>query len=145
MIQREMQLHRALLTTKGRPRKELGAQIDHRRIQAQELVVEPKVLAARHRATPIEQLIEDRLIQLPRAVGIRIRERRALRRRDPEVRQLAFATRQPAADLPQRVRAAQLAEQHGDELSPAREAPRMPLRARRDHGPLKIRLRKKLE
>ena len=43
--------------------------------------------------------------------------------------QLAFHARQPAADLPQRVRAAQLAEQHRNELISTRESARMPLGA----------------
>jgi len=36
--------------------------------------------------------------------------------------QFAFAARQPVADLAQRIGVGQLAERHGDELSPAGEA-----------------------
>ena len=61
------------------------------------------------------------------------------------MRQLALAARQPAADLAQRVRPAQLAEQHGDELAPAGEAARVPLGLRRHDGLLKLGARKKLE
>ena len=40
--------------------------------------------------------------------------------------QLAFTGRQSAANFAQRLGASQLAEQHGDELSPTAEAARMP-------------------
>ena len=41
--------------------------------------------------------------------------------------QFPFHARQTAADLPQRMGPSQLAEQHRDELAPARESTRMPL------------------
>jgi len=61
------------------------------------------------------------------------------------VLQLAFAAAQPAADLSQRMGAPELAEQHGDELPPAREAARMALRVRPLHQGLELCPRKQLE
>jgi hypothetical protein len=61
------------------------------------------------------------------------------------MRELAFATRQAPTDLAQRVGPAQLAEQHRDELPPARKSPRMPLCLRLEHRLLKVHARKELE
>ncbi len=145
VVQGEMQLHRALPAPEGSPRKQVGTQVNDRRIQTQQLIRETKLLRPRDRATARQQLIEDRLIQLPGTVRIGIRERRPLRGGDPELRQPAFTARQPAADLAQRVRAPQLAEQHRDKLAPAREPPRVPLGLRLHHEVLKVRPRKELE
>jgi hypothetical protein len=41
--------------------------------------------------------------------------------------QLPFTARQTAANLAQRMRASQLAKQHGHELPPTGETPRVPL------------------
>jgi hypothetical protein len=41
--------------------------------------------------------------------------------------QLPFATSQAATDLAQRMGSSQLAKQHGHELAPTRETPRVPL------------------
>src|SRR5687768_16025278 len=76
---------------------------------------------------------------------IRIRERRAARAGDPQMRQLALAAGQPPANLPQRMRVADVAEQHGDKLPPTREASRVSLRACRHYRPLKLGAWKKLE
>jgi hypothetical protein len=43
------------------------------------------------------------------------------------MQQLAFTGLQPLADLPQGLRSRQLAEKHGDELSPAGETARVSL------------------
>lgn len=59
--------------------------------------------------TASEYLVEERLIQLPRALGIGMRERRAGRRSpDPEMDQLAKSCGQAAADLAERKGAAHL-------------------------------------
>ena len=73
---------------------------------------------------------------------IRVGQRRPRRRVNPQMRQLPFATGQAAADLPQRVRPTQLAEQHRDELAPTREPARMALGLRRDDRLLKLDPRK---
>src|SRR5712692_7195459 len=59
--------------------------------------------------------------------------------------ELALATGEAATDLAQGVRPPELAEQHGHELAPTREAARVPLGLRRDDGLLKRSARKELE
>src|ERR1039458_9665952 len=46
--------------------------------------------------------------------------------RHPQMLQLPLATRQAAANLAQRMRLSQLAKQHGHELAPTGETPRVP-------------------
>ncbi len=145
VIEREMQLHRAFPAAECRPRKDLRAQINHRRIQAQQLVLEPKLLRARHTAAAREELIEHGLVQLPGPVRVGIGQRRPTRRLDPQMCEPALATRQAATDLAQGMGAAQLAEQHRHKLAPAREAPRVPLRLCGHHRLLKIDVRKELD
>lgn len=62
-----------------------------------------------------------------------------------QVAQLAFAGGQPAANLTQRLRSPQMAEQHSHELSPATEPAGVALAPLLDHGPLKLGARKQLQ
>src|SRR5580658_3843399 len=59
--------------------------------------------------------------------------------------QLAFTGGQPAADFAQRLRAAQMAEQHGYKLAPTREPTSVPFRAVLDDGSFKLGARKQLQ
>jgi hypothetical protein len=145
VVQREVQLHRPLRATKGRPRKHLGTQFDQRGIQAQQLVLKPKLPRTRDGLTPREQLVEHRLIQLPRPMLVGVGERRPGRGRDAQMRETALATGQPADDLTQRLRLPEVAEQHGDELPPARKAPCVTLRVRLFNRALKFGARKQVE
>jgi hypothetical protein len=146
VIEGEMQLHRAFGPLKDRPGKGLDTQLDHGRIETQQLVLEAKAVRAGRRATLPEQLIEDRLKQGPRTMLVGVRQGRALgRTRHPEMLQFAFATRQPATDLAQRMGPPEVAKQHCHELRPTVEATSMSLRSGLSHRPLKIRAWKKLE
>jgi hypothetical protein len=145
VIEREMQLHRPFRAAKHRPGKHLGTQVDDGRIETEQLVFESERLRAGHGATSCQDLIEHRLIECPWPVRVGVRQRRPTGGRRPQMHQLALATRQAAADLAQRMRAPELREQHGDELVPARESARVPLRPRVHHGLLKLGARKKLE
>ena len=142
VIEREMQLHRAFGAAKHGPGKHLRAQIDHRGVETEQLVFEPERLRAGHLATPRQDLIEHRLIERPGPMRIGVGEGRPRRRRRAEMRELALATRQAATNLPQRMRAAELGEQHRHELVPAGESARMPLGLRRRDGALKLQPRK---
>ena len=62
----------------------------------------------------------------------------------PSAPRLALAGRQTAADLVQRLGAAELAKQHGDELSPASEAPGVALPVMLADSLFKLRTRKQL-
>src|ERR1700757_381424 len=59
--------------------------------------------------------------------------------------QLAFAGGQSAANLAQRLRPPQVAEQHGHELAPATEPTGMALGPVLDDGPLKLGAGKQLQ
>ena len=89
------------------------------------------------------ELFEHALIQLPRAVLVGVGQRRAARRRfHTEMSQFAFRTGQPAADLAQRLRLGELAEQHRDELRPAAETPCVALGVVLAYGLFKFSARK---
>ena len=141
-----MQLDRPLGAPELRPVEQRRAQIDDRGVQAHQLVLEPELPPALAQGlAPGEQLLEHRPVQLPRPMLVGIGQRGAMRRRDAQVLELALAAAQPPADLPQRVRAPELTEQHGHELPPAREPARVALGVGPLHQGLELRARKQLE
>ena len=143
VIQQAMQLDRPLGAPELGPVEERRAQIDHRGIQTDQLVLEPELPApVALGLAPPEQLLEHGAVELPRPMFIGIGQRRAGRGRDAQVPELALAAAQPAADLPQRMGAPELAEQHGDELPPAGEAAGMALGVRPLHRGLELGARK---
>src|SRR5512146_2802457 len=86
------------------------------------LEAEPPSFGGGHRLTLAEDLIEERLVQSPRAMSIGIRQRRSCRcPSHAEVDELAQGRRQAATDLAERMRAAHLTKQHGDKVIPAAE------------------------
>ncbi len=145
VVEGEVQLHRALGSPEHGPFEHLRAQIDHRGVQGQQLVLKTKFVRAGDLAAPRQQLIKHLLVELPRPMGIRIRQGRPRGRRESQMRQLALAACEAAADLAQRVRSPQLTEHHRDELAPTREPACVPLRLSRHDGLLKLRARKELE
>jgi len=141
MVEQAMELDGALGAPERRPVEERRAQVDHRRVQADQLVLEPELPPALGQGlTPEQQRLEHGAVELPGPMLVGVGQRRAARRGDAQVFQLALAAAQAAADLPQRVGAAELAEQHGDELPPTGEPPGMPLGV----GPLDQRLELRL-
>jgi hypothetical protein len=122
MVEHQVQFHRPLGATELRPVIEGQAQIDHGRVQTHQLVLEAELLLAHPfgRHDPV-QAVEHLLEQPPGAVAVGVGERGAGRGFDAQVGKLAFTALEAPFDLPQGVRAAQLAEQHGDELTPARQ------------------------
>ena len=79
VIQLEMELDGPLGPDEPGPIEHRGTQFDDRRIQGPQRMLEPEPpsLQSRHRLTLGEHLIEERLVQLPRSMGIGIRERGA--------------------------------------------------------------------
>ena len=77
------------------------AQVNHRGIQTDQFVLEPKLPRAddlgRNR---LKQAVKDLLEQFPRPVRIGIGQRGPRRSVDAEVEKLAFAALQPPFDLP---------------------------------------------
>ena len=146
VVEREMQFHCPLGAAEHGPGEGLGTQVDHRRIQAEQFVVEAEGTRAGNGTAALQQLIEHRLKQLPGTMFVGVGQGGPLRSLPhAQLLQLAFATGQAATDLAQRVRLAQLAKQHGDELRPAIEPARMPLCLGGNNGPLKIGPGKQLE
>lgn len=68
-----------------------------------------------------------------------------LRRRDPQVAQLALADGQFPADPPEPLGPAPVAEEHGNELAPAGKPPRVAFTVGHFHGPLEVHPREGLE
>src|SRR5215831_11789047 len=75
----------------------------------------------------LQQIVEHRSVQLPRAVLVGIGQRGALGRFvHSQMPQFPFAGGQTPRDFAQALRMSELAEQHGDQLGPAAEAAGMP-------------------
>src|SRR5437870_5364639 len=128
MIEQQVQLHRAFGAPVVRPVEDAGAEFDQAGVQTQEFVLEAEAMRAGDFAATAEQLIKHAAVQLPGPVLIGIGQGRTLGRiGQSQVSQLAFAGGQPAANLAQRLRPSQVAEQHGHELSPATEPAGMTL------------------
>lgn len=119
----EMQFDGPLGATELRPVIQRQAQVDHGRIQADQLVLEAEFLLAHGLGgNGFEQSVEHLLEQLPGTMAIGVGQRRARRCFDAQVGQLALAARQPAFDLSKGVGAAQLAEQPAHKLAPTRQS-----------------------
>ena len=146
VIEQAVQFDGALGAAELGPVEHGGAQVDDRRIQADELVFKPELAAAGDLGlAAAEQGLEHGAVQLPRPMLVGVGQGRAGRRLDPQVLELALATAQPPADLSQRVGAPELAEQHGHELAPAGEAARVALRPGLLDQGLELGPRKQLE
>src|SRR5215469_4341795 len=75
----------------------------------------------------LQQIVEHRSVQLPRAVLVGIGQGGALGRFvHSQMPQFPFAGGQTPRDFAQALRMSELAEQHGDQLGPAAEAAGMP-------------------
>ena len=136
VLKLQVQLDRALGPAVPRPVEDLLAKVDHRGVDHAQRVLEPEGTPplGRQNPAPLEQLLENAPVELPRPVRVRIGQRRALRRfLQPQMHHFAQRRAQPAADLPQRVRRTQLAEQHRHELVPAAETLRPALRVQIPH------------
>src|SRR5216684_2381827 len=97
------------------------------------------------RATRI-QALEHGLIQLPRPMSVRVRQRRTLGRTvNPELLEPTLGARQPLLDLTQRLGSPKLTEDHRHELRPRTEPLRAPVRSMLVDQLLKLHSRNKLE
>lgn len=146
-IEYQMRLDRALGATELRPVIHGKAQIDDGRIDADQFVLEAKLLLLAHRLGDDcrEQTVEDLFEQFPRPMPAGVGQRRACRCLDAQVGEFALAALQPAFDLPQGVGAAQLVEQHADELAPARQPLAAVLRSCLFDHALEVGVRNELE
>lgn len=120
VVEQKVELYGALRPPELRPVEQRRAQIDHRGVQADELVFEPELPSPlAQRRTALQELVEHLLEQFPRAMGIGVRERRTRRRfGHGQVTELSLAARQTTADLAERMGTAKLEEDHPHELKP---------------------------
>src|SRR5437879_8033020 len=141
-----MQLHRAFGAPILRPVEERGTEFNQRGIEAQQLVLEAEAVPSGDFAAAAEQLIKHAAVQLPGTMLVGIGQGRAFGSvGQSQMPQLAFAGGQAAANLTQRLRSAQVAEQHGHELAPAAEPAGMALGPVLDDRPLKLGAGKQLQ
>ena len=107
VVEHQAQLDRTRGAAVLRPIVHRQAQVDHGRVEADQRVLEAECMFAhgcsRH---DVEQLVEHLLAQFPRTMAIDVGARRAGRRFDAQVGQLALAAFQPAFYLPQGMGAA---------------------------------------
>ena len=146
MVEQQMQLDGAFGAAVLRPVEDRGAQLDQGSVETEQLVLEAEAMASGDFAAAAQQLIEDAAVQLPGTVLVGVGQGGTFGRiGQSQVAQLAFAGSQPAANLAQRLRPSQMAEQHGYELSPTTEPAGMALRPVLDDGPLKLGAGKQLQ
>jgi hypothetical protein len=129
MVQQEVQLDRSLGSPELSPGKHAQAQRYGGAVQSEQLVPEPELpLLACHASTvPVQQVVEEVPVHLPRPVGIGIGKGGLPGKvNKPKVPDFAHAAGEAAADLPDALGLGQLAEQHGYELSPRAVSLRMP-------------------
>src|ERR1700689_4038705 len=130
VIQQQMQLHSTFGAAKFGPVIHACTEVNHTAIQAQQLILEPEFLPSAYFSLALlQQLLKYLLGQLPRAMFIRVGQRRSFRALiHPQVSQLAFTSRQTAADLSQRLRSPQMTEQHRHHLAPTAKSTSVMLR-----------------
>jgi hypothetical protein len=124
MVQEQMEFNGSLSPTEMSPVKHGKTQIDGRRVEADQFVLEPERLCPRtFLSNPFKQMQEDLLVKLPGSMRIGIGQRGPTRGRNTQVLEFSFATSQTTGDFSQRMGWTQLAEEHGDKLAPAGKHP----------------------
>jgi hypothetical protein len=147
MIEHQMQLHRPLGPAKPGPVEYLDTQIDDRRIQAHQLILESELPLPPHglKTTTLQKVEEDQLVEFPRTVFVGISQAGATRGPDPQMGQLPLTASQSATDLPEAVCPPQLTEQHRHKLPPTTKPPAVPLRPGLSDRMVKLRPGKQLQ
>jgi hypothetical protein len=100
VIEQKMEFNGPFGLTKFGPVKQTQAQIDHGRVQTEELVLETEALTGSKILRQIQQAMEDAFIELPGSMGIGVAERgTAGTIFQAQVSELSFATGQAINDL----------------------------------------------
>src|SRR6185369_11265422 len=124
VIQQQMKLDRSLGLAELGPREQTETQIDRAGVQTEQLVLEPELglLARILGSADVQQISEQRSVQFPRTMGVRVSQR-ALRRcaAHPEMVELTAGHPKAVTDLAQAPRLSKLTEKHRYELVPARK------------------------
>jgi len=121
VIKQQVELNGALGLTEVCPRKQAETEVDGGRVEAEQFVLEAKLLlfARALAAAEVPQVKEGILIKLPGTVGIGVGKRTLGRSgAQSQVTELAAGDGQSVADLPQALGLSELAEEHGDILVP---------------------------
>src|SRR5258708_14607098 len=120
VVQQQMQLHRSFGQAKLGPIKHGGAEIDDRGVQAQQGILESELpllprswLAGRQDLALRQQLLKDRLLQLPRPMFVGVGQRGASRSRwQTQVPKFSFTRGQASADFTQDRKSTRLNSSH---------------------------------
>jgi len=145
MVQQKVQFDSPFGTPKFRPVKESHRKIDDGRIQAEQLILEPKLLLSdKLLGTSLMELEKDPWVKFPRAMFIGIGQGGMSRSCDPQMFQFSLAASQTPGDFSQRVGSSQLAEKHGHKLPPAGETSGMAFSFGFFHDLMKFNPRKQL-
>ena len=146
MVEQKVKFDGSLGPAELRLVKHLQAEIDDRRIQAEEFVFKPEGLRGSDTLAADKQLHEDFLEELPWSMRIGVRQRGAFRRvAHTKVSEFSFYAGQATADLAQAVRPAKLAKQHRNKLRPAVKSLGCVVRSMLRHSFFEVRTRKKLQ
>jgi hypothetical protein len=115
-----MEFNGPLGPTKMSPVKHAQTQIDGRRVETDQFVLETERLCPRtFLSNSFKQMQEHLLVKLPGTMGIGIGQRGPTRGRNAQVLEFSLAASQTTGDFSQRMGSTQLAEEHGDKLAPA--------------------------
>jgi hypothetical protein len=125
VIQQQVKLNGTFGLTEVSPRKQAKTEVDGGGVEAEQLILEAKLLlfARALAAAEVPQMKESILIKLPGTVGIGV-GKCALGRgsAQSQVTELAAGDGQSVADLSQALGLGELTEEHGDILVPGGEA-----------------------
>src|SRR4030043_1530902 len=101
------------------PVKKGYGKVDDRGIQTTQRILETKFLLRKRLATAtLKETEKDFLVKLPGAVLIGISQGGTARSRNAQVLQFSLATSEASGYFPEGMGSAELAEEHGDKLSP---------------------------
>jgi hypothetical protein len=150
MVQEQVEFDGAFRSPELGPVEQRKGQVDDAGIQTHQLVLEPEFLAASvaspARLALCQELLEYGLAERPGTVDIRVSQSGTFRGiRNSQVLEFAFTAGQAPADLAEAVGTAELAEEHGDKLAPAREAFGGVVGAMLPHGLFEFEAREELQ
>jgi hypothetical protein len=123
VIQKKMKLDGSFGPPELGPIKHFQAQINGRRVHADQFVFKPELLLSDFdlKPAPVKEFDKDLLIEFPRTVLIGISQGGMARSRNAQMFQLPLTASKPSGNFAQGMGTAQLAEKHGHKLAPTGE------------------------
>src|SRR5436853_1206840 len=129
MVEQQVKLDRSLGSLELGPIEDRCAEIDGGRIEREQRASEAESMSWGDGVATCVQTVKDILVQAPRSMGMRVRQRRALGWcGDPELLESPLGTRQSLFDLTQRLGSSELTKDHRHELGPRAETLRPSIR-----------------